>query len=401
MISRMWCPRLALPARPALGILLTAAVGSAACGLVTTTAPAAASASAPWTIQATPPATGKLADLATVSCPSATACIAAGSQGTTAVPKPLAERWRPSGWTIQVVPQPAGSASAALAGVSCASATACTAVGSYQASSGAQKILAEGWNGTTWAVQPTPDPAGDNPALDAVSCAAPGTCVAVGDYSTDAGVQKTLSEVWNGTRWAVQAIPSPAGDIAILTGVSCTSAVSCTAAGDYLTRAGAQKTLAEHWDGANWAIQPTPNPAGTSPTLTGVSCPTMASCTAAGDYLTPAGKQKTLAEHWNGTTWAIQPTAGPAGTFPALDAVSCPATHACTATGTYDTPTGWKTLAEHWDGTSWAIQPTPNPGGAVPTLEAVSCPSATTCTATGNYQASAHTGKALAERYQS
>jgi hypothetical protein len=172
MISRPWRRTWAR------AIVAVATPIPAACGLVTGTAQAAA---APWTIQATPATSGNAAVLAAVSCWSATACSAAGTQGTTAVPRPLAERWQASGWTIQTMPQPAGSASAVLAGLSCASATACTAVGYYQASSGAQKILAERWNGAKWAVQSVPDPAGDNPALDAVSCASPTSCLAVGD----------------------------------------------------------------------------------------------------------------------------------------------------------------------------------------------------------------------------
>jgi hypothetical protein len=390
-------PRRRRPARTAAGILATAALITAACGLATGTAHAAA---ASWTIQATPATSGNAAELAAVSCWSATACIAAGTQGTAAAPRPLAERWQAGRWTIQAVPQPAGAASAILAGLSCASASACAAVGSYQASSGAQKVLAERWNGTTWTIERAPGPAGGSPVLDAVSCVAPATCLAVGDYSTDSGVQKALAERWNGTAWSRLVIPSPVGGITALTAVSCATVASCTAAGDYVTTAGAQKTLAEHWDGSTWAIQAMATPAGTSPALASVSCATVASCTAAGDYVTTAGAQKTLAEHWDGSTWAIQPSASPGGSFPALEGVACPSATACTATGTYDTATGWKTLAEHWDGTGWAIQATPSPAGDVPVLAAVSCPAATACTATGGYQASAHVSKALAERYQ-
>jgi hypothetical protein len=43
-----------------------------------------------------------------------------------------------------------------LYGVSCTSATACTAVGYYTNSGGTDVTLAEGWNGTSWAIQVTP-----------------------------------------------------------------------------------------------------------------------------------------------------------------------------------------------------------------------------------------------------
>jgi hypothetical protein len=44
-------------------------------------------------------------------------------------------------------------------------------------------------------------------------------------------------------------------------------------------------TLAEHWNGSRWAIQPTPNPTGQAPSvLSGVSCTAATACTAVGDY---------------------------------------------------------------------------------------------------------------------
>ena len=62
----------------------------------------------------------------------------------------LAEQWNGTTWTPQTMPLPSGY-DFVLNGVSCSSATACTAVGSYTSS--AQLVgLTERWNGTTWAV---------------------------------------------------------------------------------------------------------------------------------------------------------------------------------------------------------------------------------------------------------
>jgi hypothetical protein len=81
--------------------------------------------------------------------------------------------------------------------VSCASATACTAVGDYN--NGTTGVtLAERWNGSTWSIQPTPNPAGAPVSLlNGVSCASATACTAVGGYNNGtAGV--TLAERWNG-----------------------------------------------------------------------------------------------------------------------------------------------------------------------------------------------------------
>ena len=56
--------------------------------------------------------------------------------------------------------------------------------------------------------------------------------------------------------------------------------------------------------GAPGRCSPTPNPAGAGITgLFGISCPAPAGCTAVG-----SSREGTLAEYWNGSTWAIQAT---------------------------------------------------------------------------------------------
>jgi hypothetical protein len=331
-----------------------------------------------WTIQTTPNRTGgQNSALSGVSCTSATGCTAVGGA--------LAERWDGTSWTIQTTP-PGGS----LSGVSCTSATACTAVGLSTNSADLVVTLAERWDGTAWTVQTTPNPPDSSPVLSGVSCTSPTACTAVGEYISGQ-TQATLAERWDGTAWTIQPTPNPnAGQSNFLSGVSCTSATACTAVGSSSGR-----TLAERWDGTAWTIQPTPNPTTGVSELSGVSCTSPTACTAVGDN-TSNQTQVTLAERWDGTAWSIQPTPNPTGPqFSALSGVSCTSANACTAagrgvscsSGTTCPPAGLTkgvTLAELWDGTTWKIQPTPNPTG-VPSLVAVSCSSATACTAVGEY----------------
>jgi hypothetical protein len=94
----------------------------------------------------------------------------------------LAERWDGTSWTIQSTPNPPGSTQIFLDGVSCTSASSCTAVGHYQST----LTLAEVWNGTSWAIQGTPNKAGySDSALAGVSCTSVSACTAVGAYSKD------------------------------------------------------------------------------------------------------------------------------------------------------------------------------------------------------------------------
>ncbi len=107
---------------------------------------------------------------------------------------------------------------------------------------------------------------------------------------------RTLAEHWNGRKWAVQPTPDPAGSPdSGLGGISCAAAASCTAAGSYTSRSGAELTLAEHWNGRNWAIQATPSPS-RSASLSAASCALATKCTAAGEYTTRSHDEFTLAE---------------------------------------------------------------------------------------------------------
>jgi hypothetical protein len=161
----------------------------------------------------------------------------------------LAERWNGTSWKIQPTPNPTGGAKSApkdLSGVSCTSATACTAVGHYILGLSQYLTLAERWNGTTWTIQPTPNPNGQYSELFGLSCTSATACTAVGYHDGGMGVSATFSEQWNGSSWGIQAPPNPAGyDSFQLSGVSCTSAIACTAVGTYRDAHVIDRTLAE------------------------------------------------------------------------------------------------------------------------------------------------------------
>jgi hypothetical protein len=272
----------------------------------------------------------------------------------------------------------------------------------YYYNGSAQPVLAEHWNGKTWAIQTTPS--GIQGIDMAVSCSAPWACTAVGYYVNSGGVAVTLAERWNGKTWAVQTTPNPSGSGGTyLTGVACTSAWECTAVGySEDNNSGNDVTLAEHWNGKTWAIQTIPTITADSVSLSGMSCTSASACTAVGSYssLSGNGSPATVAERWNGKTWAMQSIPNPTtvGDTLQLAGVSCASAYACTAVGSYDASDGGTivTLAEHWNGKTWAIQTTPNPSGAnESSLDGVSCTSASVCTAAG----SAAPGGTLAERY--
>jgi hypothetical protein len=294
---------------------------------------------------------------------------------------------QPPAWSVVPSPNGTGSLLNQLVGVSCVSATACTAVGLHGDSSGAAKTLIESWNGTSWSVVPAPAPG--QAELNGVSCVSATACTAVGSYDASDNVVRTLAESWNGTNWSV--IPTPTKGVGVeLDGVSCVSATACTAVGTFDRSGDVIKTLAESWNGTSWSVVPTrnPPPVNGSSWLTGVSCVSATACTAVGYREKSLNVQmRTLVESWNGTSWSVvqSPNAGRATTGNLLSGVSCVSATACTAVGAYANSGTGKTLVESWDGTSWSVVPSPNAGlpRTLNVLNGVSCVSPTACTAAG------------------
>jgi hypothetical protein len=339
-----------------------------------------------WTAAKLPSTGGNLFD---VSCTSPTACTAVGPAPAFNAP-PLVERWDGSTWTVQYPPSSGGS----LTSVSCASATSCTAVG--ESESGAAMVV-EAWDGTQWRAQSTPSVDGGYGAtLSSVSCTSATACLAVGSDYVGAGVKRTLVLRWDGTGWSVLrtlvfAVPQDE----VLTGVSCVSAMACTAVG-YLAGP-TELPLAEAWNGARWVIHATVSPRDPvlTPRLTGVSCSSAAACIAVGSY----SSVLTVTERWNGRRWSRVRAPNRGDQNNSLAGVSCSARSACMAVGTI---AGIEphieldgAVAERWNGRRWS--PTANAGerneGAL--LE-VSCGSATACVAVGY---SGFSGHAVAERW--
>ena len=155
-----------------------------------------------WTLQTMPtPAGGADASPVSVSCVSETDCVAVGSyaagaqcgSGGACPTLALAESWNGTSWRVETVPSPPGARSAQLTSVSCLSASACVAVGTAEYNEATP--LAEVWNGMSWTIQTVPTPSATHEsALSGVSCTAPNACTAVGFFATSSDLAADLGE---------------------------------------------------------------------------------------------------------------------------------------------------------------------------------------------------------------
>jgi hypothetical protein len=325
--------------------------------------------------------------LSAVSCTSAKNCMTVGSVGSL----PLAESWNGKKWSAAPVKGPAGTRSSTLLGVSCVSARWCVAVGS-SFDGRVVDTLVETWNGKAWKSDRTPNPLGaqggqgEGSTLAGVSCASATACEAVGSYAAKHSyLHLTLAEIWNGKTWKLEHTLNPGRATAAgLASVSCPRASDCTAVGYSGLR-----TLAEVWNGRSWRSLRTPNPAGAlTSTFSSVSCPRMATCVAVASDGSSSAGARSFAEVWNGRVWQLKQTPSPAGSLStSLFGVSCTSTKSCTAAAGLEASRGLRqTFAEAWNAKSWKLERTPDPsGGTEPAFAGISCPVAATCTAVGSY----------------
>jgi hypothetical protein len=375
----------------AAGIALVLAAGAAPAMAATAQprqalTPDAVRVSVPNKVLPTPNPPGSTASLlGAVSCSRAASCTAVGeyvSAGGTELT--LAEHWNGSAFVIQSTPNPSGAVDSLLRGVSCTSARACVAVGTEVTSAGGILPLAERWNGHSWTLIP-PVPGGP---LAAVSCSSASACTAVG------GSGSPLAERWNGSTWTIQPIAPLSGATATaLNGVSCPSATSCLAVGHWVN-GGHTFALAERWNGSAWFFELPPNQSSSFNDLSAVSCPAPSACSAVGTFADPiTGLTKTLGEFSPGTaSWTLADTPSPGQTHSFLDSVSCATTTSCTAIGDYDDIKGTETtLGAFGTGTSWSFGATPTVPSKNTFARGVSCPTVTECILVGFAKNSAGT----------
>jgi hypothetical protein len=205
----------------------------------------------------------------------------------------------------------------------------------------------------------------------------------------------SVSLTHTGPKWRVQTSPNPTASVAsYLSSVSCNKDRDCMAVGTYYTTfnppPGIQYTLAERWNGTSWAIVSTPPISGVdNALLSGVSCANPDSCLAVGYTVTSPDNPvvRALVESWNGTSWSTVPTPLPSGgTGTTLSGVWCAKSNACVAVGALSKKNSDVPLAESWNGSAWTILNAPNPhaenGSA---FTAIDCVKTSNCEVTGDY----------------
>jgi hypothetical protein len=263
----------------------------------------------------------------------------------------LIERWNGGAFTVVSSPNASNGYNllngAAAVGVTDVWAVGQSAVGSTYST------LIEHWNGSAWSIVPSPNVAGRSNVLQAITVLSASDIWAVGNSQDNNFANFALAMHWDGQAWTI--VPTPTVNDDMLLGVHALASNDVWAVGRSNQEA---RTLTMHWNGSAWTVVPSPNGIGDN-VLLGVVALAPADVWAVGNE----GSLKTLAIHWNGASWSIVPTPAFTGNNnnPVLvGLVALPSGELWAAGQFLISSAIQQTLTEHWDGTSWTIEPSPN-----------------------------------------
>ena len=339
-----------------------------------------------WQPGTVPVGTSVLED---VSCGSATVCVAipsSTSTGTGSVASVLLTT-SDGGQEWHDAALPPGVQH--LSSISCATASDCVAVGvvSSTGGSGGQSVSAAGTvtttdGGTKWSLH---EVSVGLVYFQAVSCSSASHCTATGDTDINGTIgPATFVSTDGGSSWTTAGIP--AGTInRFIYSLSCPSVQACVGVGSQLSTSGSPPIpfiIATIDGGAMWTTQTPPAGITGIGVLTSVTCPSPSVCLAVSPGTSPYGSGAStpyvIGTTNGGSTWVSESPPSGAGS---LDSISCPTTSTCTAVGAVTWNTPIPVLLQTDDGgTTWAIKSVP---AGIAELAAVNCSSQSNCTAVG------------------
>jgi photosystem II stability/assembly factor-like uncharacterized protein len=232
--------------------------------------------------------------LSATSCPAVGTCFAVGTDGFIIATSDGGATWKPQ----------YSRGNTPLNGISCASVSACVAVGGGV---GDAIIVATTDGGKSWIPQTPPTEIFD---LSGVSCPSTTTCYAIGGSQ----VQMTAAIIGTANGGATWSTLVDQGTTVALNGITCTTTTACIAVGT----AG---VVLNTTDG--WRSPLNPQQVGSNPDpLESVACSSVSNCLAVGQFTVAASAD-------GGNTWSAQPSL--ADTLQGVSCVSSPSLGWCFA----------------------------------------------------------------------
>lgn len=300
-------------------------------------------------------------DLSAVSASSATDIWAVGQSGV---------HFDGTKWTAIALPHIKGDLTSGMTGIVDLAPNNVWAVGDMNIHEDNPNQVIEHFDGTAWSVATGPPflPT-DQPFLNGLTATSSSDIWATGSILTVVGGSQLafpLFEHFDGTSWTE--IKDENSLNSFMFGISALATNDVWAVGD---TGALGATFAEHFDGTSWSSVPTPSPGNGQNVLLGVTAISSNDVWAVGFYVQNFGQdrpQKTLIEHWDGTSWSVVPSPNVGGnssttTSNELRGVVAVSANDVWAFGDTDVfgPERLSNLVLHWNGKAWSIVPVPQP----------------------------------------
>jgi N-acetylneuraminic acid mutarotase len=214
-------------------------------------------------------------------------------------PRMLALHWDGQAWTVSTTPDLPGLD--LLRSVSARSSNDVWATGWVN-----NRSLAIHWNGSIWSVVPTPNVGNFINYLDGVKAIASDDVWAVGSYVVSEGQTTLLALHWDGSQWTVAL--SSGGINSRFFAVAASASNNVWLVGSE-NATGRRITIAYHWNGSNWTNTSSLSPGAFDNEFRGVKVFESGEVWAVGMYQQSSPSPKrTLTQRWNGAQWAIIPS---------------------------------------------------------------------------------------------
>jgi hypothetical protein len=173
--------------------------------------------------------------------------------------------------------------------------------------------------------------------------------------------------------------PKATGLDSELTAVGAVSACNAWAVGTESVSALAERTLIEHWNGTSWAVVPSANPvlgpaARRQDQLSGIAVLNAKNAWAVGGVVAVT-KTATIVEHWDGHKWKAVVSPRPSGNSE-LAAVAASSATSVWAVGETTSSQHIRSVIEHYTGKKWYLMKSPNPGAEATVLDSVAASNA-------------------------
>jgi hypothetical protein len=324
---------------------------------------------------------------------------AVGSSHSEGLVETLVEHWDGKEWRI-AFSQVVESRASQFKSVAAVSPGYAWAVGEYLLLDRQTVPLVQRWNGSEWGlVAPAPVSATVG-SFNSVAALSESDAWAVGHYSDERNISRTLAQHWDGKEWRTVPTPSVGQRLNTLTGVAIRATDDVWAVGYRVAEKNQYLPVTMHWDGKEWRMVEAPAPGKVANYLYDLTLAGPTDVWAVGYQYNGSGPVAPFLLRWDGKEWRTMDAPGVDSDYVVLNSVSATSEADVWVAGINRQPDrSNKSLVAHWDGKEWSAVSAPGNGASTNNLKSIAALSPTNAWAVGYHDLADRTSSTLVAHY--